>query len=190
MCLNVQSNRQYTCRHVLFNESKFPYPSLSISSSPQSVKPTSNIWLSNLLYLHSSNQPSILGPYVPPLSSTSTSCPLPNPAPTPLHISTPPSSPSSSPPMPNPTARPPHIPTAPSLSSSSSFLVAAPDPIPPIVSNHHPITTRSIHGITKKKLCYKAVLDYTFTEPSSYKVASQYPQWSKAMDEEFSALQR
>ena len=52
------------------------------------------------------------------------------------------------------------------------------------------MTTRSKHGITKKKLCYKAVLDYTFTEPSSYKVASQYPQWTKAMDEEFSALQR
>ena len=92
--------------------------------------------------------------------------------------------------MPTPTATPPNIPTAPSPPSSSPLLAAAPEPILPIVSNHHPMTTKSKHGITKKKLCYKAVLDYTFTEPSSYKVASQYPQWSKAMDEEFSALQR
>ena len=98
--------------------------------------------------------------------------------------------------MPNPTATPPtisqptNIPTAPTSPSSSPTSTATPEPVLPIVSNHHPMTTRSKHGITKKKLCYKAVLDYTFTEPSSYKVASQYPQWTKAMDEEFSALQR
>ena len=32
--------------------------------------------------------------------------------------------------------------------------------------------------------------DYTLTEPSSYKVAVQFPQWCAAMDEEFVALQR
>ena len=52
------------------------------------------------------------------------------------------------------------------------------------------MTTRSKNGITKPKLCYKAMLDYTYTKPSSYKIASQYPQWIKAMDDEFAALQR
>ena len=52
------------------------------------------------------------------------------------------------------------------------------------------MTTRSKNGITKPKLCYKAMLDYTYTEPPSYKIASQYPQWIKAMDDEFASLQR
>ena len=49
--------------------------------------------------------------------------------------------------------------------------------------------TRSKNGITKPKLCYKVVLGY-YTEPGSHKIAFQYPQCTKAMDEEFSALQR
>ena len=52
------------------------------------------------------------------------------------------------------------------------------------------MTTRSKNDISKPKLCYKAVLDYTFTEPQSYKVASKFSQWVQAMDEEFSTLQR
>ena len=52
--------------------------------------------------------------------------------------------------------------------------------------------TRSKSGITKpkSKLCYKVTMDYTYTEPPSYKIASQYPKWCEAMDVEFLALQR
>ena len=52
--------------------------------------------------------------------------------------------------------------------------------------------TRSKSGISKpiSKLCYKAVIDYTFTEPPTYKIASTYPKWCEAMDAEFQALQR
>ena len=59
-----------------------------------------------------------------------------------------------------------------------------------IVSNHHPMTTRSRSGITKpmSKFYYKAVLDYTYTKPPSYKIATQYPKWCEAMDAEFKAL--
>ena len=32
--------------------------------------------------------------------------------------------------------------------------------------------------------------DYTTTEPSTYKIAAQPPQWCSAMDDEFHALQR
>ena len=52
------------------------------------------------------------------------------------------------------------------------------------------MTTKSKNGISKPKLCYKAILDYTHFEPPSYKVASKFPQWVQATDEEFSALQR
>ena len=52
--------------------------------------------------------------------------------------------------------------------------------------------TRSKSGIVKPnpKLCYKAVLDYTHSEPPSYKIASKYPMWCAAMDAEFQALQK
>ena len=52
------------------------------------------------------------------------------------------------------------------------------------------MTTKSKNGILKPKLCYKAMVDYTYTKPPSYKITSKFPQWVKAMDEEFSALQR
>jgi len=32
--------------------------------------------------------------------------------------------------------------------------------------------------------------DYTLTEPPSYKIVAQYPQWCSTIDDEFSALQR
>ena len=78
-CLDLVTHKLYTCRHVLFNEHKFPFP-LTSNFVPPSHSPYPDLWLSNLLYLHSSNQPSILGPY----PSTSSSFPT--------HISTPASS--------------------------------------------------------------------------------------------------
>lgn len=54
------------------------------------------------------------------------------------------------------------------------------------------MTTRSKSEITKpkSKFYYKAVLDYTYTEPPSYKIATQYPKWCEAMDVEFKAVQK
>jgi len=86
--------------------------------------------------------------------------------------------------------------------SNSPLVIPTSDPLPnlpsaqPLITtiptNHHPMQTRSKSGISKPhpKLCYKAVLDYTFTEPPTYRVASQYPKWCEAMDAEFQALQR
>ena len=50
--------------------------------------------------------------------------------------------------------------------------------------------TRSKNGIHKPKLGYVAQVDYTLTEPSSYKVTAQHPQWCTAMQDEFDALQK
>ena len=61
------------------------------------------------------------------------------------------------------------------------------------------MTTRSKDGIFKPKALTAKItklaklpsatkVDYTLTKPPSYKVATQYPQWCIAMDEEFDAL--
>lgn len=36
----------------------------------------------------------------------------------------------------------------------------------------------------------KTVLDYTYSEPPTYKIASKYPRWCEAMDAEFQALKK
>ena len=74
LCLDLTTKHLYTSRHVIFKESKFPFSLLTNSSPPTSSPPFSFdlSWFSNLLYLHSTNQPSILGPYAinTPYSST------------------------------------------------------------------------------------------------------------------------
>lgn len=72
LCLDLHSNHLYTCMHVLFNESKFPSQSSHLYPLPISTKLAPDIWLSNLFYLHSFNQPSILGSYVQSTASPST----------------------------------------------------------------------------------------------------------------------
>ena len=81
LCLDPISNNLYASRHVLFNETKFPFPNL-VSSSQLSTSPSSHsLWFSNLLYFRSLNQPSLLGPLPSshPMSNHST---LPNSPPT------------------------------------------------------------------------------------------------------------
>ena len=77
LCLDLLTHTLYTCMHVLFNEAKFPYSSTP-SSASISHTPNLDVWLSNLLYLHSSNQGSILGPYSTPLSHPTNPIPTPS----------------------------------------------------------------------------------------------------------------
>uniref|UniRef100_A0A2N9IZG0 Reverse transcriptase Ty1/copia-type domain-containing protein n=1 Tax=Fagus sylvatica TaxID=28930 RepID=A0A2N9IZG0_FAGSY len=49
--------------------------------------------------------------------------------------------------------------------------------ISPTISNSHPMETRCKHGIFKPKTHYKAQLDYTLTEPPTFKIATQISQW-------------
>ena len=64
------------------------------------------------------------------------------------------------------------------------------EPSPPTTTNSHPMMTKSKHCIFKPKAFVTKAphLDYILTEPSTYKVAAQYPQWCFAMDENFEAL--
>ena len=192
LCLYFVTKCLYTSRHVIFNESKFPFSTLTSHHSPASSSSLSFDfpWFSNLLYLHSTNQPSVLGPYfgtTPSSTNVSTSTISPSNLPTLLTQSTTPSpnshSTSLSDPLPSLTFMP--ISTSDMLPSSVSSLSIPPsDPLPDLSSsqslttkvstNHHPMQTRSKSGISKPnpKLCYKIVLDYTFTEPPYFKVAS------------------
>ena len=69
----------------------------------------------------------------------------------------------------------------------------------PSTTNSHPMVTRSKNGIYKlKAMLAKATSgstkvakpDFTITKPPSFKVVVQYPEWCKAMDEEFATFER
>ena len=175
LCLDLHTNHFYTSWHVLFNESEFSFLHFKSSGSTSfASKLAHNVWLSNLLYLQSSNQPFILGSYVPSNTHSTTENPT-SISPSSPSLSTSPSHPSLPTPFvsSNPTASfVPHSPLPP----------ADDDPALPLVTITHPMTTRSKNSITKPKLCFKVVLDYD--------IASQYPQWTKAMDVEFAVLHK
>ena len=195
----------YTSRHVLFNESKFPYtlytPTKSTSSKFTSTS-TNATWFSNLLYLHSTNQPSVLGHFPYAQSTNSSSFP------TTPHIPLPTSLDPPSQLVPTPTIFHPIASSTPTLDSNMSNPTildsaipnfAAPNSVTPLsnvilpvsqpsTQNQHPMRTRSKSGITKPKLCYKAVIDYTYIKPPTYKIAPQHPKWCEATDAEFKTL--
>ena len=140
-----------------------------------------------------------MGPYIPQsitsVTATPTTPSLPTTQSTPLAMPTTPSLPYSAP-LHTPIDTLPIVPvTIAALPAISSFAISS---IPPImlevstttVSNLYPMQTRSKNGITKPntKLCYKTILDYTYTEPLSFNIASKYPKWCEAMDVEFQAL--
>ena len=144
LCLDVQSQHLYTSRHVLFNKTKFPFPTLSksltFSSSLTSVL-SNSLWLSNLLFLHSSNQPSLLGPYTSPTTSsvpsnsfiTQFAPPLTNTAPLPsISILVNPSQPHPTPPS---MATEP-LPEASSFTPIPSSVPTCPIPVPAVPNLH------------------------------------------------------
>ena len=180
LCLNLTTNHLYTSRHVLFNESKFLFMSFTASKSATDVSQLSHdIWLSNLLYLHSTNQPSVLGPYITSatilLDSSPTISPTPMPQVQPVTFNAPSS------PIPHVddafvlSSDFPTPPIQPPSTISHNTILTDHIPIPtdiaiptlPPVTNTHSMTTRSKNGITKPKLCFKAILDYTYTKPPS-----------------------
>ena len=174
------------CTIFLFQTLKFPSALPIQFVSTNTYTPTIPTWFSNQLYLHSTNQSSLLGPYPshsPSLShsNSSTSSPasdsslLPNITPTPLP------SPSTSPHSSLPSMGTDTVPlpistlTDPVSLPLSHYDSPPPIPLPLPTFNSHHMQTRSKSGITKPnpKLSYKATIDYTYTEPPSYKIASK-----------------
>jgi hypothetical protein len=61
LCLDQNTNRLYTSRHVIFDENTFPFHNTSSTSPSSSPSSTPNPWLSNLLFFQACNHTSILG---------------------------------------------------------------------------------------------------------------------------------
>jgi hypothetical protein len=223
--LDPITSRTYISRNVIFNESHYPFSSSNVSPPPSSSSNTNN-WLSSLLFFHSCQPPSILGPAPTHPFCPSTTPSLLGPVPTSnsSHSPLPPSPflhpytlplgllPSLAEPTtlaePTPLAEPVSAPTSttqpvssdniphpnprPFTPSSSSSLPISAAPVNPSAAlPSHPMQTRSKSGIVKKKvLATSTTTNYLQTEPPTYKIASQIPEWRAAMASEFDALQR
>ena len=74
-------------------------------------------------------------------------------------------------------------------STPESLLPSASSPQPPM-ANTHPMHTCSKHVIFKSKSFHTTTINYTQIEPPTHQIASKYPHWCTAMDEEYTAFQR
>ena len=165
LCYNIHTRKYYTSRHVIFTESVFPFHKSSFVQTP--IPPT---WLNTNLSFHTCPLTPILGSG--PVVSSPPSILGPHPSLSSIPILDPPSDIS-----PTLSSNPPHLPPATSVTNPHS--------------STHPMQTRAKSGIFKPKLFHHTLVnDYLTTEPPTYKIASQLPQWQDAMTSEFQALQR
>ncbi|CAL8170379.1 unnamed protein product [Prunus armeniaca] len=163
ICFSLTTNRLFVTRHVLFDETMFPFTyvhpvSISSSQSLTSSSPPPSISFTN----------TVLSP-IPSLSVSSPSPPI-SEAAAPLNAS--------------PSATQSPLPVDPDFQPESLRVIL---PLPPV--NLHPMTTRSKNGISKRKaFSASSSVDLSTIEPSSFKAASQSPEWQSAMREEIEAL--
>ena len=214
LCYEVSKPRMYMSRHVIFDETEFPYQTLSHHSklhhsNSSHVQATSSlpvVGLNNTVSSYSSPlspSPSVSDPNIIPIPQPDPSSLFPyghSESPTPSLVSntsiTPISSPPSGPIVSHSSSTPvAHVPDSPHQVSTTvfqpDFLQVVMD-IPPL--NLHPMQTRSKSGIIKKKalsVVHSSVsTDPTMAEPSSYKQALKVPTWLQAMQEEINALHK
>ncbi len=92
------------------------------------------------------------------------------------------------------------IPIEPSITLETTPIPLEITPAPPITPNTvpepssippcHPMQTRAKSSIFRpKRILHSSVTNYLETEPPTFKVACQYPQWQAAMTSEYDALQ-
>ncbi|TQD95848.1 hypothetical protein C1H46_018590 [Malus baccata] len=210
LCYDASKNKMYVSRHVLFDETEFPYHSLVSTSHPSSFSPLpSHISIphpvpdqNNVLVVPQSSSPSTSSSSSGsiPLDSVPISSVMPN---TGLHhsstdSSTVPSTVSSSSPdgsldgqfIVSSTTQPlsSTLPVVPEFQPDQLQVVFS---IPPV--NLHPMQTWSKSGIVKKIALLAAVhendgVDLTQVEPATYKYALKSPVWYDAMKDEIAAL--
>ena len=188
LCLDTSNSKLIVSRHVIFNESTFPFLTSSPTTTLDIYSPT-NSWLSSLLYFTTCCQPSILGPG--PMHESTTSSQgrvLPTPA---CPTSEPTFTALTQLPIPEPTVDT-HVPTPSAVTSSPSLPEPIPNALPSLstTTNTHPMQTRLKSRIIKKKAFHTQKPNYLDTEPSSFTVASSLSPWVTAMEDEFSALHR
>jgi len=172
-CFSIRTNYFFITRHVLFDESMFPYSSVIPTSPSTSSSPCLHPTVFPLI-----SPPTPAAASQPTLSSSSSSQSALS------HSSS---------------SQPTLSPSLPILSSTQSPLPVDPDfqpeylcvvlPLSP--PNLHPMTIRSKNGISKRK-AYSTSVQFVASsqvEPRSFKAASTIPEWQAAMREEFGALQ-
>nr|GEY28459.1 hypothetical protein [Tanacetum cinerariifolium] len=170
-CLDISTKRLYIARHVRFNEVQFPFD-IPKTTSPSTLK-TSPYYSSKSPYIiPTTDHPSPSSPHSPILSLLSVS-----------HLS--PSSqtsPESSNGQPSPVSIT-SIPTPPPPTP--------PPPPSPSITRQHPA---NLCQNPKQRVPYNpsanhvTVLPTTITEPTSFTIANNSPEWRQAMKEEYDAL--
>ncbi|GKA53687.1 retrovirus-related pol polyprotein from transposon TNT 1-94 [Tanacetum coccineum] len=170
-CLDISTERLYIARHVHFNEAQFPFDIPKTTSTPHSK--TSPYYYSESPYV------------IPTIDHPSPSLPL-SPISSPLSVShlspTSQTSPGSSNGQPSPVSTT-SIPTPPPPTP----------PPPPPITRQRPVNLRQN---PKQRVPYNpsanhaTVLPTTITEPTSFTVANNSPEWRQAMKEEYDALMK
>jgi hypothetical protein len=182
-CLHIPSGKIYLARHVVFNETSFPFKHSQTNqqpSPPSVVTPTSFTF------------PISLYPTPTETNTTATSSP-----PTETNQSSPITNPHTSPPLPTVTA-PIIIPSATSDSHTAS-IPSEDERVPTPLTRTHEMTTRSQNQIFKPKLLPTGMIRYppsaftttlcsAATEPTCYIAAAKDANWRHAMNAEFDAL--
>ncbi|GKC00551.1 retrovirus-related pol polyprotein from transposon TNT 1-94 [Tanacetum coccineum] len=171
-CLDISTERLYIARHVRFNEAQFPFDIPKTTSPPPSK--TSPYYSSESPYvIPTTDHPSPSSPRSPISSPSSVS-----------HLSpTSQTSPESSNGQPSPVSTT-SIPTPPP---------PTPPPPPPPITRQRPA---NLHQNPKQRVPYNpsanhaTVLPTTITEPTSFTVANNSPEWRQAMKEEYDALMK
>jgi histone deacetylase 1/2 len=178
LCYHVPTLRLYVSRHVIFEETQFPYPESSPSLLTTQPLPSSASSTCPVLLVNTENTVITSSPVSPSHHTPS--------------IST--VSPSSQSITASIQASPPP-PVAPDISiSSSTFNLDNLQVVLSIPSlNLHPMQTKSKSGITKQKAFLASIqdssmVDLSLTEPATYKSAIKAPVWLQAMQDEITAL--
>lgn len=179
------AGRVYISRHVQFNESVFPFASVSSSSHTSSFQTSNTSHKPQILLPPSSllKHPQSMDASTSSSSSVSYVPPSPSVPPTALPF------PFSS--CPSTSSGPLSPPSPPPLHPTSSVSTASPPCPPGSLANIHPMVTRGKSGIFKPKAMLSHVSpDFCVTEPTRVADALASPPWKAAMDTEFGALQR
>ncbi|KAM0990119.1 hypothetical protein ACFX2C_008681 [Malus domestica] len=181
ICYAIRDHKLIVSRHVVFDEDTFPSLPGSVSSSPSlapSIIPHPNT------FQHPSFIP-IPFPHSPfPYFSS--------------HTTYSPSVTQSSSSIPGDLVSSQCLPTEATVSQSVEHAAINPDVttsqvqalhhVPVSQINTHPMQTRSKSGILKKNALLAQVQSSSITEPQSFKVVVQSPEWIQAMDDEMAAL--
>lgn len=168
-CLDLDTQKIIISRHVTFDETIFPFGSMTPNASPSYTFLDSSLDGPNTYsaqLLQSSNPPHIPSPVTSSAADNSNGYATASSSSTTADINT----------------------VSPEPSSTTGSPTTSPVSSPTPVTTTHHMVTRSRHGIFKPTHKLNLHVDTTSPVPRSYSQAFTDPNWSNAMREEFNAL--